>query len=77
MDERTDRLNLSSDPGPAEPRRPTGKFLGVTFECCRVYSRIYPNRAGDAYEGRCPRCMAFLKVAIGPGGTNQRFFTAS
>ena len=53
------------------------KFLGVMSECCRVYARLYINREGTAYSGRCPRCARPLEVKIAPGGTDSRFFTAN
>jgi hypothetical protein len=52
------------------------KFLGILFECCNVYRRIYLNREKNAYEGTCPRCGARIKVAIGPEGSSARFFKA-
>ena len=55
---------------------PKRSFLGVFFECCGAYSRIYQNADGTAYEGRCPRCLGGVKVPVGPGGTDQRFFVA-
>lgn len=52
------------------------KFIGILFECCNVYRRIYINKDGSAYEGRCPLCYSKVKVAIGPYGTDQRIFKA-
>lgn len=52
------------------------RFVGIHFVCCDVYSRIYINRAGTAYSGYCPRCAKRIDLKIGPGGTDQRFFTA-
>ena len=74
------QLDLSSEPprpgkNPSEPGG--GDFLGVRFECCGAYARVYRNRSGDAYEGRCPRCLKPIRFEIGPGGTSSRFFTAS
>jgi hypothetical protein len=53
-------------------------FIGVTFSCCNVYTRLYLNKAGTAYEGSCPRCYrrkAVVKVVV-EGGVDDRFFTA-
>lgn len=52
------------------------KFLGIMFNCCGVYGRIYENADGTAYVGRCPRCLKSIRVKIGEGGTSSRFFEA-
>ncbi len=72
------RLDLTSDPVP--PPSPSDassrSFLGVNFACCGVYARIYVNPERSAYLGHCPRCGRPLQIKIGPGGSDQRFFTA-
>ena len=53
------------------------KFLGIWFECCHVYGRLYPNKDGTKYIGRCPKCMRVLNVEIDANSakaTNRRFF---
>lgn len=57
---------------------PTRPYIGVTFKCCRVYARVYLNRQGTAYEGRCPRCGRYKVTAeiVEYGGTTERFFVA-
>ncbi len=71
-------------PMSAPPRTPdaddgsspsTGRpFLGVMFDCCRVYARVYLNTAGDAYVGGCPRCGRPLRFRVGAGGSGERFW---
>lgn len=51
-------------------------WIAVRWRCCSAYSRIYRNKAGTAYEGRCPRCAAPVRARVGPGGTDTRFFEA-
>jgi hypothetical protein len=60
-----------------ESPRESGRFLGVHFACCDVYSRVYVNRARTAYVGHCPRCAGRVEFGIGPGGTSHRFFVAT
>ncbi len=56
----------------------TGRpWLAVHWQCCQVYTRVYRNAAGTAYEGRCPRCGKQVSAKVGPGGTHARFFEAS
>lgn len=65
----------SGEPAPAQD--PVGQpWVGIRFECCGVYSRVYRDRDGKAYEGRCPKCLKRVCLRVGPGGTRARFFTA-
>lgn len=72
-------LDISSDgslpknPGGEEKSR---RFVGVHFTCCSVYHRIYLNAQSTAYTGNCPRCSRPIRIRVGPGGTDNRFFTA-
>jgi hypothetical protein len=75
-----EHLDLTDDPNGEHPRSPTAsagrRFVGVHFTCCDVYSRVYVNRDESAYEGNCPKCAKRVRLKIGPGGTDARFFTA-
>ena len=72
------RLDLSSEPpttasgSPVQP--PPQRYLGVHFECCDVYARVYANLDGSAYVGHCPRCAKRVRFRIGPDGVDARFF---
>lgn len=39
-------------------------YIGVLFECCGVYSRIYREHHEMRYEGRCPKCLKALSVQV-------------
>jgi hypothetical protein len=75
-----EHLDLTNDPhgGDASQsdKRSGRRFVGVHFQCCDVYTRVYINRDQTAYEGRCPKCAKPVRLVIGPGGTDARFFTA-
>jgi hypothetical protein len=58
-------------PGPAVP------FLMIWFRCCHAYGRLYKDRDGTRYHGRCPKCLASCEVPVGDGGTSRRIFEAS
>ena len=59
-----------------EKNEKKSNYLGIMFNCCNTYGRIYKNKEGKAYVGRCPKCMRSIKIPIGEGGTSQRFFNA-
>jgi hypothetical protein len=72
-----ENLDLSSDPPLGDrPDDSARSFVGIHFACCDVYTRVYVNRARTAYEGNCPKCSKPIRLRIGPGGTDSRFFTA-
>ncbi|MDY6862600.1 MAG: hypothetical protein SV062_06370 [Thermodesulfobacteriota bacterium] len=52
------------------------KWIGMIFECCNVYNRIYVNDDNTAYEGNCPKCLRKVKIRIGSEGVDTRFFRA-
>jgi hypothetical protein len=61
-------------PGPADPAR---SYVGILFECCGVYVRIYRRPEQNVYAGRCPNCLCPVKIRVGPEGTNWRIFRAT
>ena len=63
----------STSPSPEHDPRP---WVGIRFECCGAYARVYRNPEATAYVGRCPRCLQTVTLRVGPGGTDQRFFVA-
>jgi len=71
----TDDLPEGDKPG-RRALAPGRRFVGVQFTCCDIYSRVYINRDETAYEGNCPKCAKRVRLTIGPGGTDARFFTA-
>jgi hypothetical protein len=62
------------------PREPVGgqarPYLGVLFECCGVYARVYRRPDAPQYEGRCPKCLRELHVRVAADGVNTRLLRA-
>ena len=50
----SDALPDETDDGDTSGVRP---YIGVYFECCGVYARIYRQPHQRVYRGRCPRCL--------------------
>jgi hypothetical protein len=79
---RKSRFDAINDPAADHQQQDSSQpasrpFLGINFECCRVYGRVYRNDEQTAYTGHCPKCGAKINVPIGGGGTSQRFFNAN
>jgi hypothetical protein len=72
-----ERFDTGRDHPPARAESEEGapRYLGIHFACCSVYARIYVNRTMSGYVGHCPRCGRRIEFRIGPGGTDDRFFT--
>ena len=51
-------------------------YIGILFDCCGVYVRVYRRPEQDEYTGRCPNCLRPVKVRVAPDGTNSRIFRA-
>ncbi|HWL93242.1 MAG TPA: hypothetical protein VNT79_06880 [Phycisphaerae bacterium] len=66
----------SANPGQEESNR-SRPWLGVLFDCCGVYVRIYRDPAIDVYNGRCPRCGTPITVKVSPDGENTSFVRAT
>ncbi len=50
------------------------EFVGIFWECCKVYSRIYLNSRGTAFVGWCPKCARRVQMNISQSGSKSRFF---
>lgn len=77
MDRERPTRRITPPHGLDGPRAGARPFLGIHFDCCQVYARIYRTRAGDAYAGHCPRCLRPVRVKIGTDGVSSRFFRAT
>jgi hypothetical protein len=59
-----------------EANREPRPWVGIQFDCCNVYVRVYREADAKAYEGRCPRCCRKIRLRVGKEGTPARFFRA-
>jgi hypothetical protein len=82
MADSQDRVDIPNVAGRGEGKGPSShtavsggkRWLGILFNCCHVYGRIYKDDANRRYRGRCPSCGTPIDVPVGPKGTSQRFF---
>jgi len=51
-------------------------WVGIRFDCCGVYTRVYCSADATAYRGKCPRCGRSVTLRVGENGTSARFFIA-
>ena len=49
-------------------------FIGIIFDCCNVYQRIYINKDKTAFVGFCPKCAKKVEIRISKTGVDDRFF---
>lgn len=73
---RLDIEGVSPDEPPGESPSAERPWVGIVFECCQVYARVYRDRSATTYQGRCPKCLRQVRLRVGSGGTDLRFFTA-
>ncbi len=70
----TGKLDINEGASASGAERP---WLRVWFRCSGEYQRVYRNARGDLYVARCTKCAKSIRFAVGPGGTNRRFFEVS
>jgi hypothetical protein len=70
-----DRGDAHDDPPEREAVAPQ-PYIGVLFECCSVYVRVYRQPGQMVYLARCPRCLRTARVRVGKDGTDERLFRA-
>ncbi len=63
-------------PSPQGPGIPPAvrPWLGLRYLCAGVYTRVYRKPEDTAYNARCPRCGELIRIAVAPGGRNERMF---
>ncbi len=54
----------------------TRRWIGIHFECCGVYTRLYRKADANRYEGKCPHCHAPVRVRVSPDGVSTSFIRA-
>jgi hypothetical protein len=72
-------LSCSDSPGGEGDRlSPRGRpWIGIHFECCAVYARVYRDPESPQYNASCPKCGCGICIRVGPEGVNGRIFRAT
>lgn len=60
--------------GGSASRRP---WIGIHFECCDVYQRVYRKPEDDHYLGFCPKCGRKIRLRVSADGVNAKFLRAT
>ncbi len=68
--------SAEDEPTPSSSDHMHRPWIGIRFDCCGAYARVYRNPDATVYVGRCPHCLQTVTLRVGPGGTDQRFFVA-
>jgi hypothetical protein len=61
---------------PDQPPAESRPYIGILFECCGIYARLYRRPDRMVYQGRCPKCLRSVRVRVGRDGVNSRLFRA-
>lgn len=70
-------MNASTNAGqPPAHRQGARPYLGIYFECCHVYARVYRRADQPQYVARCPRCLRAAKIRVAADGSRKRMFIA-
>lgn len=67
---------MNPEPSDTPQSQRSRPYLGIMFECCSVYARVYRRPDQKAYIARCPRCLRAAKIRVGPEGKDQHFLVA-
>jgi len=51
-------------------------WIGIHFECCGIYRRVYRSPEDHEYIGHCPKCARKVTLKVGPDGVASRVFIA-
>ncbi len=60
----------------AAPESGGRPWIGIHFECCGVYTRVYRHPDSRRYLARCPSCGRSITIRVAPDGMQGRFFRA-